>query len=250
MARRRTREVALEPPQPQREGRAVRHQLRGAGLGGDERLLGRVAASSVTSSAGASAGSMAWRWARASPSCPATRSPMPSACTSRSTRRRHRLAVDARREEERAAHVGRVGARGVDVRHGHAVPLGQVPDRGLGGDGVDLDVAGGEDGGHEAQRRAVVVGVEQHVAAPGARRGGHQVRRHDRPLEACRDRNGPGPCRARPPAAAPLLTRPPTRRGRAWRWRGRHGRQRRAPPTPPVRSRRRHRRAAWPPARR
>ncbi len=81
----------------------------------------------------------------------------------------YRFALDPLRQEERSAHVGGVGAGGVDVGNGDTMRLGQRPHGRLGGDRVQLDLAGGQDGGHQAERRVAVVGGEPDVGAPGSR---------------------------------------------------------------------------------
>ncbi len=80
---------------------------------------------------------------------------------------RHRLAVDALGEEERPAHVGRIGADGVDVRHRHPVLLGDQAHARFSGDRIDLDIGRRQDRRHQVQRRVVARGVEQDVAPAG-----------------------------------------------------------------------------------
>ena len=95
----------------------------------------------------------------------------------------HRLAVDPVGHEERAADEPRVGADRVDVRHRDAVPLGQGPHAGLGGERVELDLGRRQDRRHQPQRARPALGVEQHVGPAGPRRRRGDPRDGDRLVE-------------------------------------------------------------------
>ena len=123
----------------------------------------------------------------------------------------HRLAVDGRADEERAAQHRRVGADVMDVGDRDAGLLGEGADGRLAGDVEQLDRRGGDHRQGEAPRLRAGDGVEERVDASSAGR---------RQREALDDDGSVPPARtATPPADRPADWPPdrPADRRRVWR---------------------------------